>query len=491
MIEFAIVLAAIAAFWAFIDWRFGLPLCVVTAILQDPMRKLVPDQPVILVTFVGIVFAAACFGATVCGVALTPNQIFGRFRRIVTPMRLFLLLIVLEAFNSLYHFDNPMLTAIGLLNYLLPLPAIVFAYQLVVRGGEARIYQFIRVYLLVTIVALTTVYLEYVGYDWPVFGQVGAGLVIYDKYLGAKLISHSGIFRAAEIAAWHATACACFVIIMLTSRKPHIRNVLVAVAVVAILLAISVLTGRRKAVMGVAVFAISYLVLWLYFRKGVVTVGLGVAAAGVIAFSLLNPQLDDNSAYGSPTLSVYSRYVARSQTVFQDAPARLSGLGIDPISWAYNEFGVLGAGLGAGTQGAQYFGRNAAIAGAAEGGLGKITLELGLPGLLVMGWLGVVVFNHLWQLMGAATKLSPRIAGLSYGLFSFLVANAAEFSVATQAYGDLFILLILGWTFGFLLAVPSLLERELNMARAHTASQAGERRITGRLRTRTSQEFLC
>ena len=53
------------------------------------------------------------------------------------------------------------------------------------------------------------------------------------------------------------------------------------------------------------------------------------------------------------------------------------------------------------------------------------------------------------------------MARLSYGLFSFLVANVAAFSVATQAYGDLFILLILSWTLGFLFAVPVLLEREV------------------------------
>ena len=52
-----------------------------------------------------------------------------------------------------------------MLTYLLPLPSIVFAYQLVRRGGEARIYQFMTAYLAVTVLALTTVYLEYMGYD--------------------------------------------------------------------------------------------------------------------------------------------------------------------------------------------------------------------------------------------------------------------------------------------------------------------------------------
>jgi hypothetical protein len=63
--------------------------------------------------------------------------------------------------------------------------------------------------------------------------------------------------------------------------------------------------------------------------------------------------------------------------------------------------------------------------------------------------------------MRDASQVSPRIARLCYGLFSFLVANVAAFSVATQAYGDIFILLILSWTLGFLLAVPVLLEREM------------------------------
>jgi hypothetical protein len=51
---------------------------------------------------------------------------------------------------------------------------------------------------------------------------------------------------------------------------------------------------------------------------------------------------------------------------------------------------------------------------------------------------------------------------LSIGLFSFLVANVAGFSVATQAYGDLFVLLVLSWMLGFLLAVPALVESEVH-----------------------------
>ena len=74
--------------------------------------------------------------------------------------------------------------------------------------------------------------------------------------------------------------------------------------------------------------------------------GLGLAIAGVIAFNLLMPQLEDDSSYSKATPSIYSQYVARSKTVFEDAPARFSAIGVGAITWAYDSFGVFGAGLG-------------------------------------------------------------------------------------------------------------------------------------------------
>ena len=52
MIELAISLLAVPVFWAIAQWRLGLLLCLATAILQDPLRKLTPDQPVLFVVFV-------------------------------------------------------------------------------------------------------------------------------------------------------------------------------------------------------------------------------------------------------------------------------------------------------------------------------------------------------------------------------------------------------------------------------------------------------
>src|SRR5262249_34999660 len=263
-----------------------------------------------------------------------------------------------------------------------------------------------------------------------------------------------------EIAGWHAMTSACFVVLLTSLRRTTITRLLTAVVVVLLLVGLGALTGRRKVVIEFAVFLGTYFILWLFFEKSVgklVIIALTIAAC-VGYLSLAAGVSEDVRSERSSTELEYSVYVRRTGSGFQDAPSRFVGLGIMPVMWAYERFGLFGAGLGVGTQGTQHFGGGGQ--GAAEGGLGKIVLELGVPGLFVIGWFSFALFRHLWSIMRVASRHSPRIARLSFGLFSFLVANLAAFSVATQAYGDLFILLILSWTLGFLLAVPVLLERK-------------------------------
>jgi len=462
VIETALSLLAVPVLIALVQWRWALLLCTVTAILQDPLRKITPDQPVFFITFVAIVFAGACIGAALRGVPLGPVSLSGAYRQIAAPMKALLLLIILQAFNSLVRFENPMLPAIGLMTYLLPLPSFIFTYQLVLRGGEARIRQFMWCYLAFAGVALTTVYLQYVGFDWSVLGEVGSGLLIYDKSSGTAFKPSAGLFRASEIAAWHAATAACFVLLLSTWRKVNLQTLLTGTTIALLLVGIAMLTGRRKAVVEVGVFASSYLILWLIFKRNSAKLGIGLAVVGLVVFGWLVAHLESDPIELTERPSGYAIYLERSKSAFADVPDRFVELGIAPIMWAYDSFGVFGAGLGTGTQGMQHFeGREGVGSGAAEGGLGKITVELGIPGLLVVGWLAISTLNYLWRVMRTASHISPRLGRLACGLFSFLVANAATFSVATQAYSDMFILLILGWTLGFLFAVPILVEREM------------------------------
>jgi hypothetical protein len=466
VLELAISLLAIPVLWAFANWRLGLLLCLATAILQDPLRKLTPDQPVLFVVFVGVVFGGAYLGALARGVPLSLHGMFRRGRQLVMPFSLLALLIVVQAFNSYVRFSNPMITLTGLLTYVVPLFSTAFAYQLACRRGEFCINQFLAWYIVCIAVALTTVCLEFAGYDWPMLGQVGKNLVIYDQYTGLAMYSFSGSFRASEIAAWHAMAAASFVL-LINLQRATVMRMLAAIAAAVLLIGLGVLTGRRKIVVEFATFVSTYFILWIVFKKGAGKLAvIACISAALIGYGWLAAELREGvseqkgAELSSYTVSSsYSAYIRRSQDVFQAVGSRFVELGIAPVMWAYGSYGFFGAGLGVGTQGTQHFGGGGE--GAAEGGLGKITLELGVPGLFIMGWVAISLVRYLWRIMRVASRHSQRIAQISFGLFSFLVANAAGFSVATQAYGDLFILLILSWTLGFLLAIPVLVEREV------------------------------
>jgi len=463
VIAIAFGLLAIPVFLAIVEWRLAFLLCLATGILQDPLRKLTPNKPVFFVVFVGVVFAGMCLGAFVRGVPLSPNNIFRRYSRLTSPFFILLLLIIVQAFNSYLRFGNLMLTSMGVLTYLLPLPAIVCIYQLVSRQGVFRMNQFMKWYVVAAFLALTTVYLEYSGYDWPVLGTVGPQLIIFDHYTGRIMFTFAGIFRAPEIAAWHAMAAASLFMLINFSRTITFRRVLTVAIVTALLVGLGILTGRRKIIVELAVFIGTYFILWGIFERGVGKLVITtLTCIAVIGYSWMATLLREDVKERRDTgLSSYSRYVDHTEDAFQEAPSRFVELGIAPVMWAYDSFGVLGAGLGAGTQGTQHFGGGGAIAGAAEGGLGKITLELGIPGLFVVGWIAILAYRYCWRIMIFASRHSRRMARLSFGIFSFLVANLAGFSVATQAFGDLFILLILSWTIGFLFAVPVLIEREV------------------------------
>ena len=462
-IESVIVLLAFPAFWAFAEWRLGLILCIATAITQDPLRKITVDKPVFFVGLVAVVFTAACLGATVRGISLNPNNIFKRYQRLSPPFLFLLLLIIVQAFNSYLRFANPALTLIGVMSYVLPLFSMTFVYQLVCRQGEFCISQFMKWYIVLMTLALTTVYMEYSGYDWPVLGQVGALLVIYDSETGQKLPAFSGLFRSPEIAAWHAMAAACFVLIVGFSRRISAPRTVTAAIVAALLLGLGMLTGRRKIAVELAVFLSTFFTLWIIFERGLGKLAIvAMMGATLIAYAWLATELRDNGNGHYTVSSDFSRYVDHTENAFREVPSRFVELGIAPVMWAYDSFGLFGAGLGAGTQGVQHFGGGAVLAGAAEGGLGKITLELGVPGLFVIGWIAILMFRYLWQIMRFASRHSQRMGRISFGLVSFLVANMAGFSVAAQAFGDLFVLLILSWITIFLLAVPVLVEREVH-----------------------------
>ena len=104
-----------------------------------------------------------------------------------------------------------------------------------------------------------------------------------------------------------------------TLRSPHL---LTATIVVTLLLGIAVLTGRRKAVVEVAVFASTYFILWITFKKSSAKFGILLAIVGLVGFGWLVAQLGSDPLEVAERPSGYALYVERSKSAFGDVPDR-------------------------------------------------------------------------------------------------------------------------------------------------------------------------
>ena len=124
MLEISFLILFVFSIAALTNWRWGFALCTLMAVFQGPLRKLVVDQPVYFVMFVGVVFVAAFFGAMLKRVPLLPHHIDGWTKNVGVPFQLFLVLAVVQAVHSLITLGSPVISGIGLLSYLAPIPAI-------------------------------------------------------------------------------------------------------------------------------------------------------------------------------------------------------------------------------------------------------------------------------------------------------------------------------------------------------------------------------
>jgi hypothetical protein len=460
--ELTIGMVMLAGLLTLLDWRKGLVMCVLLGVAQDPLRKLAPGQPIYYVILVGVVFGIAWLRAALMGVPLSPSVILEWKKNLKVPFSLFVFLVFAQAMHSFARYGSALMSSIGLLVWLSPIPAVVLAYQFAARRGVLGIRRWMLVYIVVALASLSGVYLEYEGVQWRTLGEIGEGQIIYD--VGTVLKAYSGFYRASEIAAWHAAAIACFIFMLSVGKKPTVARVLIGLMLIGLLVTLGILTGRRKMLVEITVFISIYLFLVAWLQRGMARLAMGVLLAGAIGYigivGFIAPDLVQRSASKSMHMENAQRiegYAARGQSVFADLPARVNELGVQPVLWAVGRFGWLGAGLGTGSQGTNEIAEaNNIDRGAAEGGLGKIAMELGIPGLFIAAWLVLALAKHLYRQLQFVSKTSPQHARMAYGFIAFLVANAATFSVATQAYSDLFILLILGWCLGFVLATPVL-----------------------------------
>lgn len=172
-------------------------------------------------------------------------------------------------------------------------------------------------------------------------------------------------------------------------------------------------------------------------------------------------------------------YYERGVSVRNDVTQRVSVMTLESFQYVIAQNGILGSGAGTGSQGAQHFGGGANIVGgAAEGGLAKVLAELGIPGLVLLLWLVISLARYLWSIILYITyvrDVDPALSKLVFGLVAFLITNGFVYIVAHQVFGDPFVLIVLGFFLGFVMAMPKMHPRR---ADDRGLQRADERRMT-------------
>lgn len=449
MLVLFFILLAFACFRGlFSDYGVMMYLLMI-GFLQDPVRKVIAGEPVIMTVMVGVVLAA-CSLRIFFNQEKTFSEPFNAWSKDITaPLNLYLIILLVQASHSLIRYGSPILTSIGSIFYLAPLVAIVVGYFHFKQFRYTQ--QFLLLFCIFAFVACMSVLASYFGYESAYFGEVGSGLLIYDQ--GTILKAYSGLMRSSEIASWHMGACVCLIIILAVDRGELTRSVFASI-IILVLIAAIILTGRRKMLLQIVVFAAFYLPILRYYQ--------GRLSVGFIPMMLASVFFMAVAYWFLPSIAgtEYDLYIARGVSVFNDAGERFASLGLGSIQWAYNAYGFFGGGLGVAAQGSQHFVQGH-MSAAGEGGIGKLVSELGVFSLLILAWLSFAFARHLHRCLKMTADLSPEKLVLVVGVLVFLVSNVPTFMVASQVFGDVFVLLILGLLTGSLFALPKQVELQI------------------------------
>lgn len=443
------------------NWKGGLMATLVIGFLQDPLRKITPNQPS---SMVGLVLAAFVLTVLVLYESgkgrINLRAMFWTVPAVQEWIPIYFLLILVQTINSLFRFGDLRLTGLGMAFYIAPAIAVWAGFQV---GCNPRIMpRLMLTYLVMCILFAITAWLDFQGVQNPLFKEVGQGIQI--TFEGFSAEGATGLWRTSEIAAWHLAAGSCFALILAVSN-PN-RTFQIGMVVLAAGLAyLTIPTGRRKALVLVLIFAGFYLLLFSRkaspdSRERVITTLLGGAGLTYATYALfLITAKGDN----------FDLYLNRALSARDELIERFQSQGIGALVRALEVSGGYGLGVGAGAnignleinQTAQDLrGSIQSLGYVSEGGGGRIVAELGLPGLIIGAVLVVLILLTIQRNFSLLNRLDPESAFVLLGLVSFALANLVFFFSAAQVYSDPFILILLGLSFGSYLAVPTLIARQ-------------------------------
>ena len=448
-------------------WRQSLLYTTVIGFLQDPLRKITPNQPTLYVGFalVGILLTAITLYIRAGRINLV--QLFNGDRRLVSAVELFFGLLGLQVLNSLFNVGSATNVLIGVGFYVSPFIALWLGFQFALKPSAVERYLWI--YVIMALLFAFTLLLSYWGYKGPLFTEVRGGVQILVAGLGKYTLGYTGFWRTSEIAAWHLSTCACFVFILGVNRREP-WPIAVASAITITLMVLGTLTGRRKSLAMVGGFITIFIVLIMWRGDTKLRSSLLAGLGGGLMLLLLFVSVGGNPTTGG----TFGAFLDRGSTVWTDIFSRLNDIGIGSIGTALEVGGPFGAGIGAAAQGVGGLASGVKLnVGSAEGGLGKIVLELGLAGAFFFTLILALLARLFWRTIYILRYAPPSYGLLNLGLIAYIAANLFNFTGASQVYGDPFVLSIIGLSAGFVLASPTVIQAHLAAQRQTAADLPG------------------
>jgi hypothetical protein len=439
-----IILALFALVALTLDGKKGIYFIIIAGFIQDPIRKLVEGIPVILTT-ISAVSLFAVYLRSRTRIKKIPS-ILALYPQLRNPLSFFFFIVIMQTLNTYINTLSIKIAAIGLLAYLSPIPAIVFFYEVAESFNTLR--KILTFYIAITFIFMASLWVEWYGVDWRALGTFGKEWFAY--YGGLSVRMMSGLFRSPEVAAWHGATAGILALALSfgKGRKLEKWNLLMFIVFFSALF----LTGRRKAIGTVLIFIGVYtLYLFLFRLSGkrrfvLLLLTVIVLFSGLYFVSDLTPE----SSMNYPL----SPYFLRGKSTFEGTPTRLNTI-LGNVTYTFREAGFFGLGTGYFSQGTQYVLEfETKKAKYTEVGPAKILGEIGIPGVIVILWLGVTWYKGLRKRLGdVSSQGGRRYAAL---LISLLLANIAAFFTSALVFGDPFVLIIMGMMVGMLMAIPKI-----------------------------------
>jgi len=434
---------------SFLDWHKGLFLCIIVGFIQDPIRKLMIGHSVYYTTLIVPFMIATLLGLLQYCKNLRVNLLFILYPKLKMILTIFLLIVVAQALHTLITTQSIITMGIGIVSYIGPLIGVIIAFNYAYEAKNIK--GFLSFYLIVGGIFMAGVLFEAAGYQSPLLGSVG-GQHLY-TFAPFRIILLSGLMRAAEISAWHGAMIAMLSVVIFALSKSSDWRKYIWLAVAGVALFAIIFTGRRKGLYVFGIFIVIVIILAFYsyaksWKKYASFIILGSIFV-LLSFQIITwrDQFVNVEAYAERMVSKYSG------ETFID---RFMLTTVSSFKWVVLHNGVMGSGAGTGSQGVQHFG-GIGTGFSAEGGVAKVLAELGIPGLAIAIWLFSIVMYYIWKIITYVTG-DKTYESLSIGLSAILIAYSTDFTIAHQAFGDPFIMLLIGLIVGFTLAIPTICE---------------------------------